>query len=116
MILVSSFYLNGPDVRFDKAYYHDTHIPHVLERMGDTIKGVFIWMGVGTSDPGAAAPYIATFHALVDSVQAWEDAFRPYAEELQSHIPDYTNVVPVMQYSDVTMASLSPVPLRPAGA
>jgi uncharacterized protein (TIGR02118 family) len=115
MIMVSFYYRNGPDVRFDQAYYHGTHIPHVLERMGDTIKGVFIGMEVGTSHPDASSPYIATFHALVDSIQTWEDAFRPHAEELQSHIPDYTNVMPVKVYSQVTMASLSPIPLRPAG-
>jgi hypothetical protein len=40
---------------------------------------------------------------LLDSVEAFQNAFIPHAAEIQGDIPRYTNVAPSIQISEVKM-------------
>ena len=53
--------------------------------------------------PGVPAPYIAACHMFFDSVDAFQAAFGPNADAILSDIPNYTNVQPAVQVSEVKM-------------
>ena len=53
--------------------------------------------------PGVPAPYIAMGHLLFDSVEAFQASFGPHADAILGDIPNYTNVQPAVQVSEVKM-------------
>ncbi|WP_250832127.1 EthD family reductase [Marinobacter sediminum] len=51
--------------------------------------------------PGEAPTYIAMGHLYFDSVNDFEAAFGPHAKEILGDIPNFTNVQPTVQVSEV---------------
>jgi uncharacterized protein (TIGR02118 family) len=43
-------------------------------------------------------------HATFDSAEVFANAFAPHAAELQRDAPNYTNIQPVVQISEVLIA------------
>ena len=104
MIRVSVLYPNSPGATFDMSYYIDSHMLTLVKgKLGAALKGMEIDHGVGGGMPGVPAPYIAACHMLFDSVAAFEAAFGPNADAILSDIPNYTNVQPTVQVSEVKM-------------
>jgi uncharacterized protein (TIGR02118 family) len=97
MIVVSLLYPNGAGARFDQKYYAERHLPMVLEKMGSALKGAFVESGIGTVDPNMPPPFIAAFHGIYDSVEAFQQAFGANAAAIQGDIPNYTDIAPVIQ-------------------
>ena len=54
-------------------------------------------------EPGSKAPYIAIGYMTFDSVAAFQGAFTPHVTEILGDIPNYTNVQPVIQISEITL-------------
>ena len=42
-------------------------------------------------------------HFICDSVQSFQEAFAPHAKEILGDIPNYTDLQPVMQFSDMVV-------------
>ena len=63
MINVSVMWPNSDDATFDHDYYLQTHIPMLVELLGDTLKKVEVDRGIGGLQPGAPPPYVA-HHSL----------------------------------------------------
>lgn len=103
MIKVSVFYANRRDAKFDIAYYCDKHIPLVRRLLGATVKGAAVDHGIAGMGPGSAAPYIAIGHLLFESSEAFQKAFEPHAAAIMGDIPNYTNIEPVIQVSEIRM-------------
>lgn len=103
MIKVSVLYANAPGVRFDHGYYRDRHLPLLKARMGDACKRYTIDKGVAGGAPGAAAPFVALCHIYCDSIDAFQAGFGPHAAEIMADIPNYTDVTPVVQISEVVV-------------
>ncbi|MDB5919902.1 MAG: Ethyl tert-butyl ether degradation EthD [Massilia sp.] len=103
MIKVSVMYPNSPDARFDHAYYRDQHMPMVKTRMGEGCKSYMIDKGLGGGAPGAPATYIAIGHLVCDSVETFQASFGPHTKEIMGDIPNYTNVTPIIQISEVVV-------------
>lgn len=101
MIKVSILYPNKEGGRFDADYYYQQHMPKSLQRLGPALKGVSLEQGVSGSMPGTPAPYLIMSHLLFDSLEAFQAAFVPHAEELLGDIPNYTDIEPVIQFSEV---------------
>ncbi len=101
LIKVSVFYPNNEGSRFDMAYYCNSHIPMVQEKLGARLKGVSVEQGVGGPEPGSRATYVAMGHLLFDSVDAFQSAFGPHAEAIMGDIPNYTDIQPTIQISEV---------------
>lgn len=101
MIKVSVMYPNGPDARFDEAYYRDRHMPMVKRLMGDYCKHYTIDKAIGTGVPAANTPYIAMGHLFCESVDAFQAGFGPHTKEIMDDIPNYTGQTPVIQMSEV---------------
>lgn len=101
MIKVSVMYPNGPDARFDEAYYRDQHMPMVKNLMGDYCKYYTVDRAISAASPASNAPYIAMGHLFCDSVDAFQAGFGPHAKEIMADIPNYTGQTPIIQISEV---------------
>ena len=103
MIKVSVLYPQGPSTRFDAEYYLGKHVPMVKGVLGPALKGVSVELGLAGGDPGSSPTYVAMGHLLFDSVEAFQAAFGPHAEKVMADIPNYTNVKPTLQLSEVRL-------------
>jgi len=103
MIRVNVLYPNNPGSTFDMDYYLNKHIPFVRLKMGAALKAVTVDQGLSGGQPGTDAAYRVIFSMLLDSVEAFQNAFTPHAAEIQGDIPRYTNVAPAIQISEVKM-------------
>ena len=59
--------------------------------------------GLAGGAPGAPATYLAMCHIFCDSVEAYQQGFSPHAQEIMGDIPNYTDVTPVVQISEVVI-------------
>jgi uncharacterized protein (TIGR02118 family) len=103
MIKVGVFYPNTDGAKFDMDYYLQKHIPMVKQKIGAALKGVAIEQGVAGAQPGAPPTYRVIAHLSFDSIESFQAAFVPHAAEIQGDIGNYTNVQPVIQFSEVKM-------------
>ncbi|MCB1906447.1 MAG: EthD family reductase [Rhodocyclaceae bacterium] len=101
MIKVSVFYPNKPGARFDFDYYTATHLPLVRDKLGGACEGIAADKGIAGGSPDAAAPYIAIAHLYFESVDAFNQAFGPVASDILGDIPNYTDLQPELQISEV---------------
>ena len=104
MIKVSILYPNKPGSRFDLDYYLNQHMPMTIAKLGAALKGVSIDHGVAGELPDSPPLYVAMCHLLFDSVEAFYAAFTPHAATLQGDIPNYTDVEPGFQISEVKLS------------
>lgn len=103
MIKVSVMYPNTPGARFDHAYYRDVHMPLVKSRMGDHCQYYTVDRGLCGDTPDAPPTYVAMCHLYCSSVEAFDAGFAPHAEEILGDIPNYTDLAPVLQISEVVV-------------
>jgi uncharacterized protein (TIGR02118 family) len=101
MITVSVIYPTKEGSTFDMNYYLATHMPMVKDRLRPALRGVTVDQGVANAVPGAPLPFVAMCHLRFDSVEAFQAAFATHGAELQGDIPNYTNIAPVIQISEV---------------
>jgi uncharacterized protein (TIGR02118 family) len=103
MIKVSVMYPYAPGARFDHDYYRDKHMPLLAARMGAACKSYTIDKGLAGGAPGAPPTYVGMCHVFADSVESFQAAFGPHAKEILGDIPNYTDLKPVMQISEVVV-------------
>ena len=106
MVKISILYPNKKGSRFDMSYYINTHMPMSIERLSTNkgYKGVSVERGLGGEIPGSDPTYVAMCHYLFDSVEDFLAAFSPHAAVLQSDMPNYTDIKPIIQVSTVEIA------------
>lgn len=100
MIRVSVCYPATPGGTFDWDYYLDTHQRIVRETM--FVPG-FVAMQIDRGMPGIGggpAPYVAIAHMVFDSPEAFQAAQQSAGPAL-ADIPNFTNVQPVLQVSEI---------------
>jgi uncharacterized protein (TIGR02118 family) len=103
MIKVSVLYPNNEGSFFDMDYYLSSHMPMVQAKLGAACKGIAVEHGLGGAMPGSSPAFIALGHLLFDSVDAFQKAFGAHAEAIVADIPNYTNVQPTVQVSEVKL-------------
>lgn len=101
MIKVSVLYPKNETSTFDMGYYTATHMPMVQAFLGDACKQVAIEQGLSGAAPGEPPAYAAMGHLYFASVEAFQAAFAPHAETIMADIPNFTDVQPTVQISDV---------------
>lgn len=101
MIKVSVFYPNEAEKSFDLDYYCTKHIALVRERLGAACKQIAVESGLGGGSPGSPATFVAMGHMYFDSVEAFQQAFGPHSAEIMGDIPNYTDIQPTIQISEV---------------
>lgn len=103
MIKVSVLYPNAEGKNFDIDYYCNTHLPLVGELLGDALKGATAEKGLGGGTPGSEAPFACTGNMYFDKIEDFQNSFGPNAEKIMGDLPNFTNIEPVVQISEVVM-------------
>lgn len=101
MAKVSVMYPNGDGKTFDMDYYCNTHMPLVGELLGKVLKGISVEKGLGGGAPGSLAPYAGVGVMYFETVKDFGKAFGPNAEKIMGDLPNFTNIEPVVQISEV---------------
>jgi uncharacterized protein (TIGR02118 family) len=107
MIKVSVMYPNSSTARFDYDYYREKHLPLIKRRMGAALKYYTIDKGLSGGAPETPPTYVGACHLLCDSLGAYTSTFGPYAQEISGDIRNFTNVMPVIQISEVVVENSS---------
>jgi uncharacterized protein (TIGR02118 family) len=102
MIKVTVMYSNTPGARFRPCYYRDRHMPLVKTRMGENCKSYTVDKGLagGTPDVPARTCHVPHFLRLHRGVSEW---FRSTCARTHGDIPNYTDLSPVIQISEVVV-------------
>jgi len=101
MIKVSVMYPNGEGKTFDMDYYINKHIPLIEALLGDVLKGTEIEKGLGGAAPKSIAPFAGVGNMYFNSVKEFGKAFGPNTEKIMGDLPNFTNIEPVVQISEV---------------
>ena len=103
MIKISVFYPDKEGNRFDMEYYLTRHFPMLQQKLGSALKGIAVEQGLGGATPGSPAIYIAMGHLYFDSIEAFQTAFGSHADSILGDIPNYTDIQPTIQISEVKL-------------
>jgi uncharacterized protein (TIGR02118 family) len=103
MVIVSVMYAEG-EGRFDMAYYLTSHMPKVQARWQPL--GLEHWEVIeGTEGPdGKAAPYRVIANLRFGSREQVGEAVKAHGKELFGDVPNFTDLRPVVQVSEVRQA------------
>jgi uncharacterized protein (TIGR02118 family) len=101
MIKVSVLYPNGEGKSFDIDYYCNKHVPMVGGLLGDAVKAATVEKGLGGAEPGSTATYAAMGNLYFSSMADFENSFGPNADKIMADLPNFTNIEPVLQVSEV---------------
>jgi len=101
MVKVSIFYPNVDGKKFNMSYYCDVHMVKVQALMGDSIKSVSVEEGISGIEPGSSPVYVAMANICFDTLDEFYAAFVPALEEISSDIPNFTEIEPILQISEV---------------
>ncbi|HME09888.1 MAG TPA: EthD family reductase [Bryobacteraceae bacterium] len=99
MIKVSVMYPKEDGATFDMAYYSNSHMPMVEQKLGAALRGLSIDEGIEV--PGTPLVYLAMGHLLFDSLAAFQAAMSTHGAAMMADIPNYTNSRPAIQVSEV---------------
>lgn len=100
-IKVSVLYPGGDNKNFNMDYYVNKHVPMVSGLLGDAIIGATIEKGLGGGAPDAPPTYVAMGNIYFNSLESFQNSFGPHTETIMGDIPNYTNIEPVIQISEV---------------
>jgi uncharacterized protein (TIGR02118 family) len=101
VIKVTVLYPSRPGSRFDVDYYLHTHMPMACRLLASAVKSVSVDIGLSGSTPDQPPPFAAICEFTCESAQAFGEAFLPCAAQLQRDIPNYTDIEPVIQFSEI---------------
>ena len=102
MIKVSVLYPSRPGTRFDVEYYLNTHMPLAAKLFGPAAKAITVEIGRPGPD-GKPAPFAAIAAFTAETIEQFMQAFTPVVDELVADIPNYTDIQPVIQFSDIRL-------------
>ena len=101
MIKVSVLYPNGEGNKIDLDYYCNQHVAMVGGLLGDAVKGATVEKGLGGAAPDSPATYAAIGNLYFESMESFQKSFGPNAEKIMADLPNFTNIEPVIQISEV---------------
>jgi len=103
VIKVSVFYANGEGKRFDIGYYYEKYMTLVQKLCGPALKSMAVEQGMSGMATGSPAPFLAMGHLYFETLDAFQSSFGPHLNEIVSDVPNYTNIEPSIQISEVKM-------------
>lgn len=101
MVKVTILYPNSKEATFDMEYYANSHMPMVANVLGEAMKFYEIDKGISGRTPDESIPYIAIGYLYFDKLSDYQESFGPNAKKITGDIPNYTNIRPVIQISEV---------------
>ncbi len=102
MIRVTVLYPNKPDAKFNHDYYANQHVKMVNEKLTPMglVKGE-IDKGIGGIPAGSPPPYVVLGHMIFNSIEDFQKAFGAHGDEITADVPNYTNIEPQIQISEI---------------
>jgi len=104
MIKVAIFYTNEEGKTFDMDYYSNKHMPMAASLFGDDLKAMSIDKGIGGIAPDSPAKYSAIGYFYFESMEVMQKSMGAHSERLRKDVPNYTNIRPEIQISEVQRA------------
>jgi uncharacterized protein (TIGR02118 family) len=101
MIRVTVFYPNSEGARFDMAYYTSKHLPMAKSKSGCVSMSADLGLSAGA--PGSKPPYIAIGYLMFETLEQVMAGLAAGAGEVMADVPNYTNVKPILQISEVSL-------------
>jgi uncharacterized protein (TIGR02118 family) len=102
MIRVSVHYPSKSGAKFDHAYYAKQHMTLVRQRLdGLGLVRAEVDKGLAGEAPGAPAPWVSIGYLYFHSLQDFQKAMKAHGPELIADIPNFTNITPELQISEV---------------
>lgn len=101
MFKVTILYPNGEGKTFDMAYYEGKHMPMVAKIVGPNLKFYEIDKGISGRTSNDTAPFLAIGYFYINDIEAYNQAIAQHRETIISDFKNYTNVMPVIQISEV---------------
>ena len=103
MVKVTVLYPNDDGKKFDMSYYLETHIPVVRKLLGAACTNASVDGGISGGMPGSKAPYAAIGHFFFNTIDDFNSSFTPHANIIMTDIPNYTDITPILQLSEIKM-------------
>ncbi len=101
MIKVAIFYSQEEGSTFDLDYYTKKHMPMAAGLFGEKLKAMVIDKGLGGGAPGSEAPYVAIGYFYFADLATCQSEMSTHGETLRADVPNYTNIKPMLQISEV---------------
>lgn len=102
-IKITVLYPSGDGKHFDMDYYADKHVEILTSLLGDAIIGATIEKGVAGGGPGEMAPFEAMGNLYFESMESFQNSFGPNAAKIMGDVPNFTNIEPLVQISEVVV-------------
>src|ERR1700683_458143 len=103
MVCISVFYPNTPGKKFDHNYYAQTHMPLVMRLLKPSgLIRYEVDTGLAGGTPGSPAPFIATGRLYFNQLEDFQKSFAAHGPEIIGDIPNYTDIEPQIQVSQMT--------------
>ena len=102
MIKVSVLYANEEGKKFDMDYYTGKHMPLVHSRLDSMgLLRTEVERGVSSADPNARAPFVAIGVLYFNTAEEVHEGFKTHGREIMGDIPNYTDISPQFQISEI---------------
>ncbi|MCW5911035.1 MAG: EthD family reductase [Cyclobacteriaceae bacterium] len=101
MIKMTILYPNGEDKTFDMDYYVNKHMTLAKTLLGDSVKIISIDKGLSGGRPDAPLPFLAVGYFYFETISALQNSMGPARDKLVADIPNFTNIQPIVQISEV---------------
>jgi uncharacterized protein (TIGR02118 family) len=104
MIKVAIMYPNGEGKTFDMNYYENKHMALAAKLFGNDLKAMHIDKCMASGTPNAPVPYLAIGYFYFTDMPTCQKVLGTHTAQLRADIPNYTNIQPVLLFSEVQLA------------
>ena len=102
MICLSVMYPGEPGKRFDHVYYEQKHRPLVMDRLSNHgITRYEILQGLSGLAPGSEPAFACIGNLYFGAMSDVQGALAAHGPELMADIPNFTDIQPQFQISEV---------------
>jgi len=104
MLKVNVLYPYAEGSRFDMEYFLRKHLPLVDRAWGAALIRREIDAGLSGPGQGTHPTYVAIVHLYFHSIQSFQAAIGPQHKELEKEAPNFTDIKPIIQVSEVVVS------------
>ena len=101
LVKISIMYPSGEGRTFNMNYYKNNHMPMLKKLFGPTMKKYVIDKGLRGRTVEDEIPFLAMGHMYFETISDYENVFGQHHEKILGDIPNYTNIRPIVQISEV---------------
>ena len=101
MYRISVMYPAKEGAKFDMDYYRKTHMPLVMDNL-KSFGLVKTGVDQGLSGSGGqTAPYVCVGHLYFETLEGYDKGIAEVGPTLRADIPNYTDIAPIRQISEI---------------